>query len=66
MGLKNPRLIGFGIQDNKTFKKACAYAEGAIIGSAFIRVLKSSSDLKTDIFQFITSVKSSEGQEVLA
>lgn len=66
MGLKNPRLIGFGIQDNKTFKKACNYAQGAIIGSAFIRVLKSSSDLKKDIHNFISSVKSDETQEVVA
>ena len=39
MDLKNPRLIGFGISDNKTFKTACEYSNGAIIGSAFIRAL---------------------------
>ena len=36
MNLKNPRLIGFGIKDHATFKKASNYAAGAIIGSAFI------------------------------
>jgi tryptophan synthase alpha chain len=40
MNLKNPRLIGFGIKDNATFEKAAQYASGAIIGSAFIRVLQ--------------------------
>lgn len=40
MSLKNPRLIGFGIKDNATFKKASSYASGAIIGSAFIRALE--------------------------
>ncbi|HJX70311.1 MAG TPA: tryptophan synthase subunit alpha, partial [Bacteroidales bacterium] len=39
MNLKNPRLIGFGISNNETFQRACKYANGAIIGSAFIRAL---------------------------
>ncbi|MGM0461597.1 MAG: tryptophan synthase subunit alpha [Fibrobacterota bacterium] len=33
------KLIGFGISDKESFDTACAYAQGAIIGSAFIRVL---------------------------
>jgi len=57
MNLKNPLMIGFGISNNQTFKTACAYASGAIIGSAFIRALKESGDLKTGIFNFIQSVK---------
>lgn len=40
MKLKNPRLIGFGISDKTTFDIACQYAQGAIIGSAFIRALE--------------------------
>ena len=39
MKLKNPRLIGFGISDRTTFDIACAHANGAIIGSAFIKAL---------------------------
>ena len=39
MKLKNPRLIGFGISDKTTFDTACTYANGAIIGSAFIKAL---------------------------
>lgn len=39
MGLRRPRLIGFGISDKDTFHTACRYADGAIIGSAFIRAL---------------------------
>lgn len=39
MGLNNPRLIGFGISDHASFSTACRYANGAIIGSAFIRAL---------------------------
>ncbi|MCL4160782.1 UNVERIFIED_CONTAM: hypothetical protein GTU68_034395 [Idotea baltica] len=39
MNLKIPRLIGFGIKDKETFKEASQYANGAIIGSAFIRAI---------------------------
>lgn len=56
MNLKNPRLIGFGIKDRATFSKACEYANGAIIGSQFIRVLSEAKDLKTDITSYIKSV----------
>lgn len=34
-----PSLIGFGIQDHQTFEMACRQANGAIIGTAFIRYL---------------------------
>lgn len=37
MNLKNPILIGFGISDKATFEQACEYANGAIIGSAFVK-----------------------------
>lgn len=39
MGLKNKRLIGFGISDKASFQAATAHADGAIIGSAFIKQL---------------------------
>lgn len=57
MNLKNPTLIGFGISDNETFEQACSHASGAIIGSAFINVLRNAKDLKSDISAFIKSVK---------
>ena len=37
--LQHPRLIGFGISNHDTFSTACQYAQGAIIGSAFIKAL---------------------------
>ena len=46
MGLRNPHLIGFGISNHKTFKAACANAAGAIVGSAFIRLLGSESSVQ--------------------
>ena len=39
LDLPNPKLIGFGISDATTFRTACEYFNGAIIGSAFIRAL---------------------------
>lgn len=39
LNLKAPRLIGFGIHNGETFAKAAKNANGAIIGSAFIRML---------------------------
>src|SRR5690606_21452981 len=39
MNLKNPLVIGFGISDKNTFQKATSYAKGAIIGSAFVKLL---------------------------
>lgn len=56
MGLKNPRLIGFGISNKETFDKACVNANGAIIGSAFINVLRKAKDLEKEIKQFVKSV----------
>jgi len=39
MQMKNPAVIGFGISNNETFTKACEYARGAIVGSAFVKFL---------------------------
>ena len=39
MKLQNPLIVGFGIQDSKTFKQATSHTNGAIIGSAFIKML---------------------------
>lgn len=39
MSLKNPTIIGFGISNNETYTKACQYANGAIVGSAFVKLL---------------------------
>ncbi|MEO0526438.1 MAG: tryptophan synthase subunit alpha [Bacteroidota bacterium] len=39
MHLKNPQIVGFGINNAQTFKQATRTAKGAIIGSAFIKHL---------------------------
>ncbi|ANQ49971.1 tryptophan synthase subunit alpha [Flammeovirga sp. MY04] len=57
MNLKNPRLIGFGISDHASFKQASSYANGAIIGSAFVKLIGQSKDLNKDIQGFVKSIK---------
>ncbi|MAL60744.1 MAG: tryptophan synthase subunit alpha [Flavobacteriaceae bacterium] len=37
--LKNPQIIGFGISNHETFQTAISNAKGAIIGSAFIKII---------------------------
>ncbi|GAA3996327.1 tryptophan synthase subunit alpha [Hymenobacter fastidiosus] len=56
MQLRNPRLIGFGIGDKASFQHACQYAEGAIIGSAFIRALEGAEDAPAAATRFVSSV----------
>jgi tryptophan synthase alpha chain len=60
MKLKSPLLIGFGISDNQSFEQASKYANGAIIGSAFIKVLSDSTDLEGDIVAYVQSVKGNQ------
>lgn len=40
MNLKHPQLVGFGIGDAQSFEASTRLAKGAIIGSAFIRLLE--------------------------
>lgn len=56
MQLKNPRLIGFGISDRSTYETACEFANGAIIGSAFIQQLKKDASAQA-INKFIKRIK---------
>lgn len=57
LNLKNPVLIGFGIADLYTFSKACEFASGAIVGSAFINLLKQSNNFEADILRFVKNLK---------
>jgi tryptophan synthase alpha chain len=56
MQLNNPAIIGFGISNNETFRKACEYAKGAIVGSAFVKFLSEENYLER-IPEFIKSIK---------
>ena len=50
MNLESNLIIGFGISDKETFTKACKYANGTIIGSAFIKNLGKNGIDKIDDF----------------
>ena len=55
MNLKNPVMIGFGINSKATFEKACQYANGAIIGTAFVKAItedKSSENIEKFMSEF--------------
>ncbi len=56
MKLKNPTVIGFGISDHETFVNACKYAQGAIIGSAFVNSFQPGQELKESISQFVKNI----------
>ncbi len=55
MNLKSKLIVGFGISDNNTFTTACNYADGAIIGSAFIKELATNG--VKGINDFIKSIR---------
>ena len=57
--LKNHTMIGFGISSKETFDKACSYASGAIIGSAFVKSLDP-IDLKGSVSRFMQKFKPSD------
>jgi len=53
--LRNSILVGFGIKDKLTFDAACQYANGAIIGSAFVKALEGSENEENSVKQFLKS-----------
>ncbi len=55
--LDNPFLIGFGISNTNTFSTACKYSVGAIVGSAFINLIKGSKNFELDISQFVKALR---------
>lgn len=57
MNLESPRLIGFGISDHDSFVKASTYSNGAIIGSAFIKVLQNTGNMEENIKTYIRGIK---------
>lgn len=54
--LKNPVLAGFGIRNQEDFEAVCQHANGAIIGSAYIKALKNSEDVNATTKSFLSSI----------
>lgn len=57
MHLKNPRMVGFGISNQATFRAACEYASGAIIGSRFVSLLDEEKDPEQAIKRLLEDIK---------
>ncbi len=55
-GLKNPVLVGFGIKDKQTFEAACMHANGAIIGSAYIKAIEKTQDIEKSTKTFLEGI----------
>lgn len=56
MELENPVLVGFGISDKQAYDTVCRQAEGAIIGSAFIKALENKADVNAATKSFLSSI----------
>ena len=56
MQLNNPVLIGFGIKDSETFNAACRYANGAIIGTAYIKAIGQNGSVNAVTKKFIDGI----------
>lgn len=57
MKLKNSVVVGFGISNRETFQDVCQFANGAIIGSAFVRLLEQEGCQDSLISEFIIDIK---------
>ncbi|MET0462916.1 MAG: tryptophan synthase subunit alpha [Chitinophagaceae bacterium] len=56
MQLNNPVLVGFGIRDRESFEQAGKHANGAIIGTAFVKALQNSEDEEHSVKEFLAGV----------
>ena len=56
MKLRNPVLVGFGIRDRASFDAACRHANGAIIGTAYIRAIGQATDVEAATREFLSGI----------
>jgi tryptophan synthase alpha chain len=56
MKLNNPVLVGFGIRDKESFRQACEYANGAIIGTAYIKAIEAEDDIEASTKKFLDGI----------
>lgn len=57
LNLKNQVLIGFSIKNKADFDKVTQHADGAIIGSAFVKILLENQEWESKAAEFIKSIK---------
>ena len=58
MKLRNSLITGFGISDRRSFELACRHSSGAIVGTAFIRMLGERGVSKESVAQFVNNIRS--------
>jgi len=56
MQLQNRIMVGFGISDRASFESATRYADGGIIGTAYIRAIKEATDIDAATKEFIHGI----------
>ncbi len=57
MNLDKPKMIGFGISNRETYNQAIERAQGAIIGSAFIKAVTEPGILEENIERFVKTIR---------
>ncbi len=57
LGLRNKRMIGFGVKDKAGFDHACAHASGAIIGTAFVNYIKANGVSDEAVARFVKGIR---------
>ena len=57
LNIKSHTLIGFGINNRESFARACRYAEGGIIGTAYINAIADTDDIAGETLRFVRSIK---------
>ena len=55
--LRNKTIIGFGIKDSASYQHACSHADGAIIGTAFIKYLRKNGVDEQSVAKFVKSIR---------
>ena len=55
--LEIPTMVGFGVKDKVSFERATQYANGAIIGSAFIKHCKENGSSEQVIKDFVKRIQ---------
>lgn len=57
VGNRAPILVGFGVKSHADFEAVSQYGRGAVVGSAFVKLLESSTNFKVDIQAFVKRIK---------
>ena len=57
LNMENPILVGFGIKDKHSFETAFAHANGAIIGTAYIKALAQPGNVADITRKFLDTIK---------